>query len=115
MKMGYYANAQIESMMLGVPTVTFVRPEFMTTDLEESGFIICELAELEEVLEHYLRHPEELSYKRARARPSIEELHNNGELARRLIGIYQQLAAGGQGQAGESDCTQPIANHGRHT
>ena len=30
MKMGYYANLQIESMAAGVPTITYVRPEFMT-------------------------------------------------------------------------------------
>ena len=35
MKMGYYANAQIESMAMGVPTVTYVREEFMTDALRE--------------------------------------------------------------------------------
>ncbi len=43
MKMGYYANSQIESMMMGVPTVTYVREEFLTPELEESGFIFATL------------------------------------------------------------------------
>ena len=41
MKMGYYANTQIESMVIGVPTITYVRPEFITKELQDSGFILC--------------------------------------------------------------------------
>ena len=37
MKMGYYANAQIETMASGIPTVTYVRDEFITDELRESG------------------------------------------------------------------------------
>jgi hypothetical protein len=91
MKMGYYANAQIESMALGVPTITYVRPEFMTDDLRESGFIFTTLEELEQTLEYYLTHPEELEKKRRIARSSVLRLHNNAELCRRLIGIYDSL------------------------
>lgn len=92
MKMGYYANAQIESMALGVPTVTYVRPEFMTDDLERSGFIFCDLAELESTLEHYIRHPDALEAKRRVARESVLRLHDNDTLARRLTHVYQRAA-----------------------
>ena len=67
MKMGYYANAQIESMATGVPTITHVRDEFMTDALRDSGFIFATLDSLETTLEHYLRNPEELAAKRAKA------------------------------------------------
>lgn len=90
MKMGYYANAQIESMAMGVPTVTFVREEFMTDALRRSGFIFATLANLEGTIEHYLRHPGELAEKRAVARSSILALHDNAALSRRLIDIYAQ-------------------------
>lgn len=91
MKMGYYANAQIESMALGVPTVTFVRENLMTNELRESGFIFATLASLESVIEHYLSHPDELAAKRAKARSSILALHDNAVLARRLAGLYANL------------------------
>jgi hypothetical protein len=95
MKMGYYANAQIESMALGVPTITFVRDEFMTDELRRSGFIFATLATLEQTIEHYLRHPDELAAKRRLARSSILALHDNDVLARRLIDLYRGLRPGG--------------------
>lgn len=101
MKMGYYANAQIESMAFGVPTITYVRDEFMTDELRRSGFIFTTLDRLEATIEHYLDHPEALAEKRRIARQSILRLHDNDRLARRLVGLYRDLlqrvpAAAGQ-------------------
>lgn len=89
MKMGYYANAQIETMACGVPTVTFVREEFMTAQLRNSGFIFSTLPNLAETIEHYIRNPDALEAKRRIARSSILELHDNDVLARRLADIYR--------------------------
>lgn len=91
MKMGYYANAQIESMAMGVPTLTYVRDEFITDTLRDSGFIFVTLESLESTIEHYLTHPDELASKRARARPSILALHDNDVLALRLARLYAEL------------------------
>ena len=91
MKMGAYANAQIESMAMGVPTVTYVRPEFVTPDLEHSGFILTSLGKLEDTLDFYLRNPDALEAKRRIARDSILKLHDNDRLAARLIAIYDRL------------------------
>lgn len=91
MKMGYYANAQIESMVSGVPAVTYVRPEFITPELEESGLILTDLARLEQTIEFYLTHPDELAKKRDKARSSILRLHDNKKLATKLIEFYRQL------------------------
>ncbi len=91
MKMGYYANGQIESMAMGVPTITYVRPEFMTEELKESGFIFSDLQRLEETLKYYLDNPGELAKKRKVARASILRLHDNDKLALQLIGLYGSL------------------------
>jgi hypothetical protein len=88
MKMGYYANAQIESLAMGVPAITYVRSEFVTPELENSGLILTNLAALEGTLEHYLTHPEALAAKRRVARDSALKLHDNTRLAGRLIAIY---------------------------
>lgn len=92
MKMGYYANAQIESMHFGVPTITYVRPEFMTEELKNSGFIFSNLEDLEETLENYLENPEKLSKKREETQKSIRNLHDNNKLTEELIGIYEKVA-----------------------
>ena len=88
MKMGYYANAQVESMYMGIPTITYVRPEFMTPDLADSGFIFCRQDELEETMEFYLNNPELLEEKRGKAQSSILRLHNSDRLVRELMSIY---------------------------
>lgn len=91
MKMGFYANSQIESMALGVPTLTWVRPEFMTPELRASGFIVCHLRDLEATIEHYLMHPEALNEKRRLARSSILRLHDNSEIASRMVRAYTEM------------------------
>lgn len=91
LKMGYYANAQIESMATGVPTVTWIRPEFRTDALDSSGFIYATPETLETVLAHYLTHPDALARKRAAARDSILRLHDNREIAARYRTVYGRV------------------------
>lgn len=91
MRMGYYANAQIESMIMGVPAVTYVRPEFMTEELKKSGFIFSDLKNLEKTLKYYLDNPDKLYEKRKIARKSILVLHDNEKLAKQLIEYYYCL------------------------
>jgi hypothetical protein len=94
LKMGYYANAQIESMAAGVPTVTCVREQFMTPELRESGFIFTSLDRLEATLEYYLANPDALAAKRALARSTISALHDNRALSRRYRDVYDRARAG---------------------
>lgn len=89
MKMGYYANAQIESLAYGLPTLTHIRPEFLTPELEQSGLILTNLDDLEKTLEYYLTHPEALAEKRAVARASAYALHDNVKIVDRLLNIYR--------------------------
>jgi len=91
MKMGYYANAQIESMCLGVPVITYVRPQFMTQTLNDSGLIFSDLAGLEKTLQYYLDNPEALEAKRRLARQSILKIHDNTRTAKQLMTYYKQL------------------------
>lgn len=88
MKMGYYANAQIESMILGIPTITYIRPDFLTDELENSGFIITPLEKLEETLEFYLTNPKEIQRKKNVARASILKIHDNSKLAQFMKNLY---------------------------
>jgi hypothetical protein len=91
MKMGYYANAQIESLVMGVPAITHVRAEYMTPELAESGLIFASIDTLEETLEYYLQHPEALAEKRVKARESVRRLHDNHAIAEEIKAIYQRV------------------------
>lgn len=88
MKMGYYANSQIESMACGVPTITWIRPEFMNDALRDSGFIVSHIDELEATLVAYLSDPAALGRKRELARRSILGLHDSDEIARMMLKAY---------------------------
>jgi len=81
-------------MAMGVPALTYVRPEFVTPELEDSGLILTTLPALESTLEHYLTHPEALAAKRRMARASALRLHDNARIAGRLIGLYSRLRDG---------------------
>ncbi|MEW5758333.1 MAG: hypothetical protein AB1755_02530 [Candidatus Omnitrophota bacterium] len=95
MKMGYYANAQVESMFFGVPAITYVRDEFVTDDLKDSGFILTNLDDLKTTLKYFLSNPAELKKKKMIARSSILSLHNNDKLARSLVGLYRSINLSG--------------------
>lgn len=95
MKMGYYANLQIESMAAGVPTITYVRPELMTEELRNSGFIFASLPTLASTLEHVLTHPEELAERRAVARRNILALHDNHVTAEQYKAVYARITSTG--------------------
>jgi hypothetical protein len=91
MKMGYYANFQVESLAAGVPAITYVRDEFVTPEIRESGLILATLDTLESTIERLITHPEELAAKRRVARDSVARLHNNSAIAATLTGIYAAL------------------------
>ncbi len=91
MKMGYYANLQIESLAAGVPAVTHVRPEFQTPELQQSGLIFATLDTLESVLECYLTDEVLLARKRAVARASALTLHDNGGIAESYRALYDRI------------------------
>jgi hypothetical protein len=94
MTMGDYANAQIESMALGVPTITWVRPEFRTPDLEASGFFLCHVNELAGLLLRLTQDPDLLATKRHIARSSVLKLHENKALVARLAEYYRDMLGG---------------------
>jgi hypothetical protein len=91
MKMGYYANFQVESLAAGVPAITYVRDDLMTSAIEQSGLIVATLDTLEATIERLLTHPEELAAKRRIAQASVAMLHDNAAIAEQLKGIYAAL------------------------
>ncbi|MDO8680064.1 MAG: hypothetical protein Q7R30_16190 [Acidobacteriota bacterium] len=100
LKMGYYANAQIESMATGVPTMTWVRDGFMTPQLQASGFIFTSLDTFESTIEYYVTNPQALAEKRAAARASILALHDNAAISRRYAEVYARVIAADSSSGG---------------
>lgn len=93
MKMGYYANFQVESLAAGVPAITHVRDEFVTPQIRDSGLILATLDTLETMIERLITHPDELDAKRRIARESVSRLHDNTAIAGEYVALYDRLRA----------------------
>lgn len=91
MKMGYYANAQVESLALGVPVVTFIRKEFQTQALEHSGLILTDLDHLEETLRDYIENPEKLKQKSDLAKVTAKQHHDPHKITEALLSLYREM------------------------
>jgi hypothetical protein len=94
MKMGYYANAQIEALSCGTPCISHVRAGLITDALRASPLILTNLADLESEIGRLVKNPGLLAVYRAQARSGIGALHDNRTLSRRLLRMYQLLAQG---------------------
>jgi hypothetical protein len=92
LKMGYYANFQIESMTMGVPAITFIRPEYLTEELKNSGLILTTLDKIEETIEFYFNNRDQLAIKQRKARESILKLHDNKAIGQQMIEYYDNLS-----------------------
>lgn len=88
MKMGYYANTQIESMCLGVPAITYVRSEFRTPEVAQSGLILSSLETLKHDLREIIKVGRSVVTDRQELKAKITTLHNNSSLVDRLGRYY---------------------------
>lgn len=88
MKMGYYANAQIESLSFQVPVITFVRDSFMNSSLEDTAFFLTDLSGLKQTLLDILKSPEVLTKKKKLCFDTISKLHGNKKLAEEYKKLY---------------------------
>jgi hypothetical protein len=88
MLMGYYANAQIESLLSGLPTVCQVRPRFVTPQIEHSGLVLATFDDLDSVIERLACDPMAWAAKSAVARPSALVLHDPATIVAKLKAVY---------------------------
>jgi hypothetical protein len=88
LKMGYYANVQVESMVMGVPTITWVREDLRGDELKDSGLIFSTADELADVIGNLLTHPEELRKAGHRVLATSERLHGEDIVVRKLAEAY---------------------------
>tara|TARA_B100001971_G_scaffold129103_1_gene119076 strand:- start:128177 stop:129274 length:1098 start_codon:yes stop_codon:yes gene_type:complete len=91
MKMGYYANAQIESMAHGVPAITYIRDEYLNSKLVDSALIICNLHTLKQTIRDYVNNKDMILDKRSKCKDTISLLHNNKALSKQYSRIYNSF------------------------
>lgn len=91
MKMGYYANFQIESLAHEVPTICYIREDLWEKDFENAGIISCHLNNLKETLIEIYESPELLTTKKNHCHNFLQRHHNNKNTTQELIKIYEHI------------------------
>lgn len=92
LRMGYYNNANIETMMLGVPNMSYIRPEFQSI-APDCPIIVTTPDTVEERLRYYIDHRDELRAIGARGPAFIRAHHDPATIARQLIRRYESALA----------------------
>ncbi len=88
--MGFYANAQIEAMLLGVPVMSYIRDDFLV-HIPDCPIINVTPATLYERLKYFLTHREELEEIGRRGPAYVRRVHDGKRVVADLIHIYQRI------------------------
>lgn len=88
--MGYYNNANIETLMLGVPNISYIRPEYMGT-VPDSPIIIATPDTFYDTLKEWLGKPEELKALGALGPGFVTRYHDPNMIIDRMIERYSDL------------------------
>jgi hypothetical protein len=88
LRMGYYANAQIEAMCFGVPTMCYIREKYWE-GIPDCPIINVRPENLHIRLKYYLDHRDELEAIGRKGPEFVRNHHSGHLLAKRLIELYR--------------------------
>jgi hypothetical protein len=89
LRMGYYNNANIESLMMGVPNMCYVRDEYLSK-IPDSPLIIARPDNVYEKLREWVAKPEELKQLGARSPGFVRQYHDADRLMVHMISRYNE-------------------------
>jgi hypothetical protein len=89
LRMGYYNNANIESLMLGVPNMCYIRDEFLDR-IPDSPIIVARPDDVYQKLREWVAKPEELQRLGAQGPEFVRRHHQSDQLMVRMIGRYNE-------------------------
>lgn len=91
LKSGWYGATAVECMAMGKPVITYVRPEVKTIVPHEFPVIEANPNNIHQVLEKFLRNPDQLPTLGQKAREYAEKYHDYRLIAQQLAGIYESI------------------------
>jgi hypothetical protein len=89
LRMGYYNNANIESLMLGVPNMCYIRDEYLDR-IPDSPIIVARPEDVYQKLREWVGKPDELKRLGSRGPEFVRRHHHADELMVRMIARYNE-------------------------
>ena len=89
LRMGYYNNANIECMMMGVPCMSYIREEFLSA-IPDCPIINTRPETVYDRLKEYLDRPEELLAIGARGPAFVKKYHDPETVVKRYLERYAE-------------------------
>ena len=93
MKMGDYANFQVESMYLGIPVITYVRKDILErfSYLKSSGIIFTDFKSIKFEIRKILKNPKKLITISKKIKTFSNNFHNNKIISNKYDEIYTNV------------------------
>ena len=92
LRMGYYNNANIETMMMGVPNMSYIRPKFRE-NIPDCPIIQATPDTVYAKLLEYLNKPDELREIGMKGPEFVKKYHDPEKIAKHLIKRYNEAFA----------------------
>lgn len=90
LRMGYYNNANIETMLVGVPNMSYIRPEFLKA-IPDCPILITTPDTVYNNLKEYIGQPEKLKEIGSRGPDFIRKYHDPDKIIDHLIKRYNEV------------------------
>ncbi len=88
--MGYYNNANIETMLMGVPNMAYIREEFLDS-IPDCPIIVARPDNVYEKLKEWVSKPDELKMLGAKGPAFIEKYHDSDKIIEHMIMRYNEV------------------------
>lgn len=90
--MGYYNNANIETMMMGIPNMAYIRGEYLK-DIPDCPIIVVRPDNVYENIKEWIGKPDALGTLGARGRAFVQKRHNPSAIAQMMVDRYNGILA----------------------
>ncbi len=99
--MGYYNNANIETLLMGIPNMSYIRENYLP-NIPDCPIIIARPENIYEKLKEWLSKPKELKKVGALGPAFIKKYHNPDQIAAKLLSEYKRVWAQKQTRRGSA-------------
>lgn len=92
LRMGYYNNANIETMMMGVPNMSYLRDDLLG-DISDCPIIVARPDDIYEKIREWIAKPQELKQIGMKGPAFVKHHHDPDTIVRNMVARYNKVLA----------------------